>query len=260
MKARNFIVCGLIAAFIVFTFDSCKKSEPAKRPAEAVEVEEAVEEAPKEAAPAAKAEPAKAAEPAKKAAPEAALKVGQVQGQRGRQAIVNFNLGTNPGLNELELTVTYDAERLSIDKADDITRVTSGLKDLQRFRGVRANNLAENPFKISWSGNADDKSAGDILSVRFTVLAEAPEGEAAVKVEGKATNAAKEAVTVKVTSGAVTVPAGRGGGGGGGRSGGGGGGGGGGGRSGGGGGGGDQPAAPETPAAETPPPQNNRNE
>ena len=273
MKARKTIILGLVAAMITLTFASCKKTEPERRPVEtpAIEAEEAVTEAPaaqaapaapKAAAPAAPATPAKAAAPVAK---EATLTVGQVSSRRGQTAIVNFNLN-QPGLTGLDLSVSYDAERLSLENASAVTQVKSGLKDL-RYRGVRNNNFSENPFKISWSGNKDDESNGDILSVRFTVLADAPEGDAPVTVEASATNAAKEAVAVKVTSGGVTVARGGGGGGGGqGRPGGGGGGGGqgGGGQSGGGQDvGGDQsadaqPAHPEEPAAAEP--QNNRNQ
>jgi len=140
------------------------------------------------------------------------ITVSQTTARRGEQATVTMHI-QHPdlernliGIAGLEMSVVYNSERLRLDSPSSVTRVgATGIRYLTRV-GPNNETYTRNPFDIIWYDSSDDRSSGNFLFVTFTVLPDAPLGQAGVNVRiTSAVNRDLEKVPIAVASGGITV-------------------------------------------------------
>ena len=134
----------------------------------------------------------------------AVLTIGRAAAKRGEEATVMLNL-VHPGLAGFHIDVRYDGRRLRVDSPASVTRERGGLR-LISYMGVSQDTYSQNPFSVLWYDASNDRTTGDILSVRFTVLPDAPAGEAVVNVTVRGSNNSDlTRIPIAVASGGVTI-------------------------------------------------------
>ena len=114
---------------------------------------------------------------------------------RGAEVSVTVSLENNPGIMCFSLTLTYDETRLSLVSLEK-GALTEG--ELWTVNGARA----------TWLATSDVNFNGVILTANFTVLDDAPLGDAAVTISyqpGDIGNYNEEEVNFEVAAGGVTV-------------------------------------------------------
>ena len=132
------------------------------------------------------------------------MTVGRASAKRGEEATVTLDL-QHPGLAGFHIDVNYDGRRLRVDSPSSVRRERGGLR-LISYMGVSQDTYSQNPFSVLWYDASNDSTTGDILSVVFTVLPNAPAGEAVVNVTVIGSNNSDLArVPVAVASGGVTI-------------------------------------------------------
>ena len=137
----------------------------------------------------------------------AALEIGETSAKPGETVAVSFNLQTNPGIAALRLKIEYDTSRLTINNASAVLKGTAlgGLS----YVGPNEQTIKNNPFAVLWFGVADDTSAGALLSIDFTVLNDAPAGDAYIKAmlsePEDSVNAGWACVDLTIKNGKITV-------------------------------------------------------
>ena len=113
---------------------------------------------------------------------------------RGAQVSVTVSMENNPGIMGFSLSVSYDETRLSLTSltcADELT-----------------GNKQVNGARVTWVGNSDVSYNGVFLTANFTVLDDAPLGDAAVSISyqpGDIGNFNEEEINFEVVAGGVTV-------------------------------------------------------
>lgn len=114
---------------------------------------------------------------------------------RGAEVSVTVSLESNPGIMSFSLTLTYDETRLSLVSLEHGSLTSS---EFWTVNGARA----------TWLASSDVNFNGVILTANFTVLDDAPLGDAAVTVSyqpGDIGNYNEEEINFEVASGGVTV-------------------------------------------------------
>ena len=136
----------------------------------------------------------------------AGVTVAQVSANPGENAVIPITLETNPGMAAFKIKVEYDSSRLKIENQSYVAKGTA-LGNLS-YMGVNESTAKNNPFTILWYGSWNDSSTGVLINVTFTVLENAPAGEAFVKVicdPGDAVQSSGAKVSVSAQNAGVTV-------------------------------------------------------
>ncbi|MBQ7160663.1 MAG: hypothetical protein IJR90_03040 [Clostridia bacterium] len=123
------------------------------------------------------------------------IRVGSASGKPGETVTVNVDFLDNPGFNTFALSIDYDAERLSLVDAA-VNPDVGGQFAFSR--------------KAVWLASADTDFCGTFLTLTFTILPDAPEGDAFVSVSynpGDICNYNEQDVDFEIEAGAVTVEA-----------------------------------------------------
>ena len=113
---------------------------------------------------------------------------------RGAEVSITVSMENNPGIMGFSLSVSYDETRLSLTSltcADELT-----------------GNKQVNGARVTWVGNSDVSYNGVFLTANFTVLDDAPLGDAAVSISyqpGDIGNFNEEEINFEVVAGGVTV-------------------------------------------------------
>ena len=113
---------------------------------------------------------------------------------RGAEVSITVSMENNPGIMGFSLSVSYDETRLSLTSltcADELT-----------------GNKQVNGARVTWVGNSDVSYNGVFLTANFTVLDDAPLGDAAVSISyqpGDIGNFNEEEINFDVVAGGVTV-------------------------------------------------------
>ena len=114
---------------------------------------------------------------------------------RGAEVSVTVSLESNPGIMSFSLTLTYDETRLSLVSLEHGSLTSS---EFWTVNGARA----------TWLASSDVNFNGVILTANFTVLDDAPLGDAAVTISyqpGDIGNYNEEEINFEVAAGGVTV-------------------------------------------------------
>jgi len=106
--------------------------------------------------------------------------VGQASALPGERITIPVRLNINPGLAGMILDIEYDSTRLRIDESREISRGMSLLG--LTYIGVTQDTFARNPFRAVWFGTRNDTSTGELLNIQFTILDNAPFGDAFIRV------------------------------------------------------------------------------
>lgn len=126
------------------------------------------------------------------AAGSPSLAVSSAKGEAGKSVEVSVTLSNNPGIAMLEFDIEYDSSRLTLE-------------------GMSATNVlpdAAAKTRYIWVTNVegDSKAEGKILTLNFTVKADAAPGDAVVKVKNvNCGNWAEEELSVGTSAGKVTL-------------------------------------------------------
>jgi hypothetical protein len=132
----------------------------------------------------------------------AVMTVGQAKARRGDKVTIPVSL-VHPGLASLRIQVYYDNDRLRLDNAK---RGTEGLKNIAYMSG----GIEDYPYIAMWfnASASNDRSTGVLLSLEFTVLPNAPAGDANIGVTINNIDSVSSAGTmipIAVASGGVTI-------------------------------------------------------
>lgn len=114
---------------------------------------------------------------------------------RGAEVSVTVSLENNPGIMSFSLTVSYDNTRLSLVSLEQGSLTSS---EFWTVNGARA----------TWLASSDVAYDGVILTANFTVLDDAPLGDADVTISyqpGDIGNYNEEEINFEVAAGGVTV-------------------------------------------------------
>ena len=114
---------------------------------------------------------------------------------RGAEVSVTVSLESNPGIMSFSLALTYDETRLSLVSLEHGSLTSS---EFWTVNGARA----------TWLASSDVNFNGVILTANFTVLDDAPLGDAAVTISyqpGDIGNYNEEEINFEVAAGGVTV-------------------------------------------------------
>ena len=125
------------------------------------------------------------------AAPE--IRVSHSVAAQGDTVSLNVDFLNNPGINTYTLSVSYDSSRLSLDGATPNASLGGSF--------VFASNAV-------WFSASDTSYSGTFFTLDFTVLQDAPAGEAAVSVSyrpGFISNTNEDVLNFEVTAGGITV-------------------------------------------------------
>jgi len=141
----------------------------------------------------------------------AVITVGSAVAEPGQRVTIPVTIESNPGIMNIRLNIEYDATRLRIDSVDSVVRGTA-LGRLS-FVGVDESTFRNNPFTVMRQGTLNDTSTGVLIYVEFTILENAPAGEAAVTAivgdrdafRHDTVNRSMIPITVSASSGGVTV-------------------------------------------------------
>ncbi|GHV14490.1 hypothetical protein FACS1894219_10590 [Clostridia bacterium] len=140
------------------------------------------------------------------AADTAVINVGRATGKPGESVTVAISLTSNPGIAGLRLNIEYDNQKLRLDGVDAVKQGTA-LRNLS-FIGVSEISYKSNPFSVLWYGAVDDKSTGEVLYIRFTILNDTPSGAAFVTVscsQKDSINRLEEIVPLQIAQGTISV-------------------------------------------------------
>ena len=124
---------------------------------------------------------------------DSAITVGTATAAPGAEVTVPVSVSNNPGFNTFVLGIAYDTTRLSLNTVT----VNPNLGGQFTYAN-----------KAVWLGGADTAYNGEILSLTFTVLQNAPEGDAYVNVTynaGDISNYNEDDVNFAVVPGKITV-------------------------------------------------------
>ena len=114
---------------------------------------------------------------------------------KGAEVSVTVSLENNPGIMSFSLTLTYDETRLSLVSLEHGSLTSS---EFWTVNGARA----------TWLASSDVSYNGVFLTANFTVLDDAPLGDAAVSISyqpGDIGNFNEEEINFEVVAGGVTV-------------------------------------------------------
>ena len=126
------------------------------------------------------------------------VRVSSAQAKAGETVTVEVAVENNPGIFALTFRFQYDTSRLKLTAVTPNTQSFPGTWQAGSLKGA------------TWASNAGDITANDtILTMRFEVLADAPEGDAAVEVVlGEIINEAMDDIEFSSVPGTVTVTGG----------------------------------------------------
>ena len=143
------------------------------------------------------------------AAEETSITIGHATAERGAAIVIPITLDSNPiGIAALRLSVEYDASRLEIANASSVVR-GNALGTLSHT-GVNEDTYRRNPFRVLWYGTmaSSDMSVGNLISIEFSVLDNAPLGDAVINVTVEYRDAFSQGgipLEVSITQGGITV-------------------------------------------------------
>ena len=121
------------------------------------------------------------------------LTVSSAMASQGKEVSLNVSLAGNPGIIGINFQITYDKTRLKL-----IGYADGAMKDWSVGIGESE--------KAIWIDEAADVINGNILTLKFQVLDNAPDGLAEVTVTGfKAAALDESAVNANIVAGSVTV-------------------------------------------------------
>ena len=121
------------------------------------------------------------------------LTVSSATASQGKEVSLNISLAGNPGIIGINFQITYDKTRLKL-----IGYTDGAMKDWSVGIGESE--------KAIWIDEAADVINGNILTLKFQVLDNAPDGLAEVTVTGfKAAALDESAVNANIVAGGVTV-------------------------------------------------------
>ena len=121
------------------------------------------------------------------------LTVSSATASQGKEVSLNISLAGNPGIIGINFQITYDKTRLKL-----IGYTDGAMKDWSVGIGESE--------KAIWIDEAADVINGNILTLKFQVLDNAPDGLAEVTVTGfKAAALDESAVKANIVAGSVTV-------------------------------------------------------
>jgi len=134
----------------------------------------------------------------------AELAVGREYAYPGESVGISFVLDSNPGIAGLRIEIEYDGSRLRVDNTGAMRQGPA----LNRLSFVGMGNAAQNPLPALWFGTSNDTSTGVILELEFTVLENAPVGDAFVRAiipQGEAIDLDEVPVQINITQGGINV-------------------------------------------------------
>jgi len=108
------------------------------------------------------------------------MEVINVSAEQGETARISVMLRENPGIAGLILTIEYDQTRLRFNQPRSVMRNTA-LRGMN-FLGPNEDTYRRSPFRAIWYGTTNNVSTGVLLTMDFTVLDYAPQGDAFVRV------------------------------------------------------------------------------
>jgi hypothetical protein len=108
------------------------------------------------------------------------LSVGQAAAEPGDRVTVPISVDNNPSIANLLIEVEYDAARLRIESPYSITR-GDALRTLS-FISPNDFTFMNNPFRLLWHSTNNNSTIGVAVNVEFTVLDNAPGGNAYIKI------------------------------------------------------------------------------
>ena len=109
------------------------------------------------------------------------ISVGHGEAEQGERIVIPIMLDINPGIAGISMWVEYDSSRLNVADTSAATR-GDALPSPFAFRNLTVG--MKNPFILLWYGrrSCNDTSTGVLANIAFTVLNDAPYGEAFVNV------------------------------------------------------------------------------
>lgn len=121
-----------------------------------------------------------------------------VTAKPGESASVSVTMEGNPGITYLKITVSYDANALTLKSASD-----AGL-----LKGYTAGDVSANPYTVVWSTTSNISDNGKILTLDFEVKNDANDGEYPISISIKeASDQEEKDVDVSVSADVICVKA-----------------------------------------------------
>lgn len=119
------------------------------------------------------------------------------EAEPGDEISLTVDISDNPGIAAFTMTVTYDEERLELNKV--------------KHTGMGGGTWLVNEDSVGWFAFHDYDYDGELLKLTFTVKDDAPNGDAAVSIgytDGNIGNFDEETVYFDVEAGGVTISGG----------------------------------------------------
>lgn len=140
------------------------------------------------------------------AAGPAVIEVGRAKAAPGDKIVIPVTIDSNPGIAGFKIKIGYDQTRLKTENQSSVAKGTAlgGLS----YIGVSEATVKDNPFTVLWYGPWNDSSNGIILNLTFTVLENAPAGEAYVEAvceQNDAVSSSGAKISVTVKNGGITI-------------------------------------------------------
>lgn len=133
----------------------------------------------------------------------ALITVDNSVGKPGQTVDVEVSLSNNPGIASMRLNVGYDSNALTLVGVADFGKLG---------RQLHADNYGQNPYTLCWNNSltADYTADGNVVTLKFKINDNAPEGDYPITVSYDNTNddifnANLEPVEFSITDGKVIV-------------------------------------------------------